>query len=97
MEKGKAVIAVGSKAFEIEPMTQLHVIEAKAQCPKCSKTNDIYIKFVPNPQIDTDFKKRGFKAFPKSGKMLCRCGFEIDLTGLKNQIEMEAGRKIIVS
>jgi len=70
------------------------VIEQK--CPKCNNVHKIYAKFVKDSNIDKDFKKKGFKPFPKDAKIKCNCGFEIDLLGIKNKIEMETGRKIII-
>ncbi|NIA23198.1 MAG: peptidase [Proteobacteria bacterium] len=72
------------------------VAEIEQKCPKCGKTYKIYAKFVPNPKIDVDFKNKGFTPFPKDAKITCSCGFEIDLSGIKNQIEIQTGRKIIV-
>jgi len=72
------------------------VVEFEQKCPKCGNTYKIYAKFVPNPQIDKDFKKKGFIHFPKDSKIICSCGFEIDLSGIKNQIEIKTGRKIII-
>ncbi len=71
------------------------VVEIEQKCPKCGKTYKIYAKFVSNPQIDVDFKNRGFIPFPKDAKIVCKCGFEIDLLGIKNQVEMQIKRKII--
>jgi hypothetical protein len=34
--------------------------------------------------------------FPKDAKIICKCGFEIDLSGIKNQIEIQTGKKIII-
>ena len=72
------------------------VAEFEQKCPKCGKTYKIYAKFVPNPKIDVDFKNKGFTPFPKDAKIICNCGFEIDLSGIKNQIEIQTGRKIVV-
>ena len=72
------------------------VAEIEQKCPKCGETYKIYAKLVPNPKIDVDFKNKGFIPFPKDGKIICRCGFEIGLLGIKNQIEIQTGRKIIV-
>lgn len=71
------------------------VVEIQQQCPKCKKKHQIYGKFSPNPKIDQELKKKGFISFPKGAKINCDCGFEIDLLGLKNQIEMGTGKKII--
>ena len=72
------------------------VAEIKQKCLKCGKIYMIYAKLAPNPQIDIDFKNKGFIPFPKDAKIICKCGFEIDLLGIKNQIEIQAKRKIIV-
>jgi len=39
---------------------------------------------------------KGFLPFPKDAKIVCSCGFEIDLLGIKNQIGIQTGRKISV-
>ena len=72
------------------------VVEIEQKCPKCGEVYKMYAKFNPNPQIDVDFKNKGFIPFPKDAKIICKCGFEIDLSGMKNQIEIQTGRKIIV-
>jgi hypothetical protein len=72
------------------------VAEIEQKCPKCGKNHKIYVKFTHNPQLDADFKNKGFIPFPKDAKIVCKCGFEIDLLGIKNQIEIQTGRKIIV-
>ena len=71
------------------------VVEIGQKCPKCGETYKMYAKFTSNPQIDIDFKKKGCIPFPKDAKLKCKCGFEIDLSGIKNQIEMQTGRKIV--
>src|SRR3972149_2969818 len=72
------------------------IAEIEQKCPKCGETYKIYAKFVSNPKIDVDSKNKGFIPFPKDAKIICKCGFEIDLLGIKNQIEIQTGRKIIV-
>lgn len=70
-------------------------VKVDLRCPKCGETYKLYAKFNPNPKIDIDFKNKGFIAFPKNGILICKCGFEIDLLGIKNQIEIQEGRKIL--
>ncbi len=72
------------------------VVEVEQKCTKCGEVHKIYAKFSPNPQIDLHFKKKGFLPFPKEAKIICKCGFETDLSGIKNEIEIQTGRKIIV-
>ncbi len=72
------------------------VAEIDHKCPQCGTVHKIYAKFTSNPQIDKDFMNKGFKPFPKDGKIKCGCGFEFDLSGLKNQLESDIGKQIIV-
>jgi len=72
------------------------VVTTEQKCPKCGETYRIYAKLVANPQIDMDFKNKGFIPFPKDSKIICKCGFEIDILGIKNQIELQTGKKIII-
>jgi hypothetical protein len=71
------------------------VVQIEIKCPRCNNNHKIYAKFSPNPQIDKDLKGKGFTSFPKDNKIICNCGFEIDLSGVKNQFEIQAGKKII--
>ena len=73
------------------------VAEINQICPKCGKPHNIYAKFVNNPKIDKDFQKKGFIPFPNNAKITCSCGYEIDLFGIKSQLEMQTKRKIITA
>ena len=42
-----------------------------------------------------DFKKKGFTSFPKDNKIKCDCGFEINLGGMRNDIEVKTGLKVL--
>ena len=71
------------------------VAEIKHVCEKCGKEHKIYAKLADNPVIDSDFKTKGFIAFPKDARLTCDCGYEIDLTGIKSQIEMQMQKSIV--
>lgn len=71
------------------------VAEIKHVCEKCGKEHKIYAKFADSPAIDNDFKAKGFIPFPKDVKLTCDCGYQIDLTGTKDQIEMQMHKPII--
>lgn len=75
---------------------QPDVLQVEQKCPQCGTMHKLYAKFNPNPKIDQDLQKQEFKPFPKNGKIQCKCGFEMDLTGLKNQIEANLGRPMIL-
>jgi len=92
----RSAVSPGKVKIGIPKMKALDVVEIDQKCTKCGKIHKIYAKLVPNPQIDEDFKNKGFTPFPKDAKITCECGFEIDLLGIKNQIEILARRKIIV-
>ena len=73
-----------------------NVADLNIKCGKCGKDHKIYAKFNPDPKIDSDFKKKGYIPFPKDNKLLCDCGFEIDLKGIRNNIENQIKKKIII-
>jgi len=72
------------------------VAEFEVKCAKCGKTHKMYAKLANKPQIDKDLQKQGKLAYPKDNKLKCDCGFEIDLTGLRNDLESKVGRKIVL-
>ncbi len=82
--------------IKIPGKARVDVAEIEQRCTKCGEIHKIYAKFAPNPQTDIDFKNKGFIPFPKDAKLICKCGFEIDLLGIKNQIEMKIGRKVLI-
>ena len=87
----------GPIRIPIPQMPAGDVVQIQQKCPKCKKVHSLYGKFSPNPQIDQKLKNKGLIPFPKDAKIKCdNCGFEIDLLGLKNQIEIDVGKKIIV-
>ncbi len=71
------------------------VADLEQKCPQCGKSYKIYAKLVNNPTIDQDFKKRGYAPFPKDNKIKCDCGFELDLGGVRNEIEIKSGSKVL--
>ncbi len=72
------------------------VAELETKCPQCGKVHKLYAKFVDNPRIDKDFQKKGCIAFPKDNKLKCDCGYEIDLGGVRNDIESKVGKKLVI-
>lgn len=72
------------------------LFELIQKCPKCGTEHKLYGKFKNDPKIDVEAKAKGFLPIPKTLKLSCVCGFEIDLTGIKNDIESKIGRKIIL-
>lgn len=72
------------------------VAEFDVKCPQCGNAYKLYAKLVDNPKIDRDFQRQGKVPYPKDNKFKCNCGFEIDLTGIRNNIETKVGKKIVL-
>jgi hypothetical protein len=72
------------------------VAEIEVTCNRCNKKHGLYAKFAPSPAIDKEQKEKGLKPFPKSGKIICECDYEIDLTGLRNDLESKFGKKMVL-
>jgi hypothetical protein len=87
--------APASGPIKIPQKKSPDVVQIEIKCPRCNNNYKIYAKFSPNPQIDKDLKGQGFIPFPTDNKIICNCGFEIDLSGAKNQFEIQVGKKII--
>lgn len=87
--------AVSVSAAQRIPVVEAHVVEFDVKCSKCGKTYKLYGKFVNDPQIDKDMTAKGSIPFPQDNKLKCECGFEVDLSGLRNDIEVKIGKKLI--
>jgi hypothetical protein len=83
------------KIPKLPPGAQAEVGELEVKCSKCGKPHKLYAKFVEKPGLDNEMQKKGFIPFPKDNKLKCSCGFEHNLIGLRNSIEMKTHRKII--
>jgi len=90
----RQAVPVGSQ-INVPKLHVPDVVEIEQKCPKCGIVHKIFAKFTSNLQLDLDFEKKGYKPFPKDDKIICACGFEIDLSGIKNQVELQTRRKII--
>ncbi len=77
------------------PIGDADVAEFETKCPKCGKNHKIYVKFKRDPKIDNDLQKKGLKLFPTDNMLICECGHEIDLSGIKNEIERNIGKQIV--
>jgi len=71
-------------------------VQVEVKCPKCGTVHRIYAKFASNPRVDKDMQAKGFAPFPKDARLVCPCGFETDLSGLKSELELKSGKAIIV-
>lgn len=93
-ESGAFITA--TKVDNVKALPQVkEVFEINAKCEKCGKEYKTYLKLEEDKNIDEELKKEGFKKFPKNGKIKCECKFEIDLMGIKSDIELQTGKKVI--
>jgi len=79
----------------LTPKGEPNVVEIDISCPKCSKKYNLYGKFIDDPEIDKEMKKKGSVQFPESNKLNCSCGFEFNLLPYKSDIERNIGKRII--
>jgi len=70
----------------------------QVKCPKCNENYKVFASFLPIMKIHKEIKEKiesdGFIFYPKNGKIKCKCGYEIDISGYKNDIETKEKRKI---
>jgi hypothetical protein len=78
-----------------QPNIQTPIAEIKVNCPKCARRHPVYAKFGPVPEeLETELDKKSRK-FPSDNLIRCDCGFTINLTALRNQLESQLAKKII--
>jgi hypothetical protein len=93
---------VGKEAVSVNDIQNLpiqkpninSIIEVGIQCPNCAKKHKLFAQFQKNKQIHDEQILKGFKPFTKNNKLSCDCGFEFDLSGIKNEIETKTKCKI---
>lgn len=96
---GSKITASATSANSIAPNTTSQhpdIANIEIPCPKCGTLHKLYIKLnqIPSEKED-ELKNNGQNKFPKDSKQICSCGFEIDLSGIKNQIEVDTGKKMV--
>lgn len=79
----------------IPQLNKADVIELDIDCPQCGTKHHLYGKFVKDLKIDADFVAKGKKSIFSSDKIHCKCGFEIDILGIRNDIESKVGKKFV--
>lgn len=72
------------------------IVNIEIKCPKCGEKHKVYAKLKDDKRIDEEQMKKGGKPFPAENKIICECGFEIDLAGIRNEIETKTGKKIVL-
>lgn len=70
-------------------------VQVDMQCPKCGRPHPLYGKLKDDPKVDEEMIKAGRTKIPEDHSFTCDCGFEIDVSGAKNQIEAQVGRKLL--
>lgn len=86
-------INISQPARQVPPVSPVHF--GGIICPQCKRNIQIYAKLAPIPAQAEEELKRQFIPFPSDNKLKCECGCSIDVSGVRNQIEHQAGKKII--
>ncbi|MCG8480185.1 MAG: ATP-dependent Clp protease proteolytic subunit [Spirochaetales bacterium] len=74
---------------------QTPVAELNVTCPNCGIQHPLFARFGELPKkMRQDLEKNALE-FPSNNKLVCQCGFQIDLSGLRNNIEKQVGRRIV--
>lgn len=81
---------------KLPPNLPANALTVEAKCQKCGEVRKIYAKLDSDPDIDKQFAEKGFEPYPKTDKFMCKCGYEIDLSGFRNEMEARTGKKFIV-
>ncbi len=76
-------------------LKEVACLNIDVRCEKCGKVHKFYAKFKQDPNLDDQQKRKGFSPLPLNGLIACDCGFTINIAGLRNQLEIDAGRKIV--
>lgn len=92
----KQALPANAIQIPIPQINQPDAIQFEVSCSKCGAKYRIGGKFSPLLKLDEKFKEEGFIPFPKEAKIRCACGNEIDLSGVKADIETKAGKKLIL-
>lgn len=87
-----AALGAPGPGHSAAPAAQLEI-----RCPQCGKVHKFYGKFAADPAVDRAMQSQGLKPIPKESKLVCECGYQIDLMGPINSIETKARRKLIVN
>lgn len=72
----------------------LDYVEIQAKCQGCGKLHALYAKIKNDPGIDNLQQSKGRRPLPSNCKLSCECGFENDLTNLKDDIEKQTKCKL---
>lgn len=90
--------ATSQKTVNIpSPISHDNVIaNVDIRCPKCGKQYKLFAKFTDNKDLEEELRKKGLLPFPESNKLVCTCGQEINLLGVRNEIEGKIKRKIVI-
>lgn len=97
--EGSKITASATSASPVVPNAPLQQPDSaniEIPCPKCGIVHKLFLKLSTlSKEKEKELKNNGQKQFPKNSKQICSCGFEIDLTGIKNQIEVDTGKKMV--
>lgn len=78
------------------PSQKVKFVQFNQKCPKCGIIHKMYGKLEKDMEIDKYHKQQGIQPFPSSLKLTCSCGYVIDMSPMRNDIELKIKRKLII-
>jgi hypothetical protein len=88
-------VETGQARIPLPRKENLLAVQKKVRCNQCGAIHKLYGMFAKDPKLELKLQQEGMTAFPPNSRLRCSCGFEIDLLGIKTQMEKDAGRKMI--
>lgn len=64
------------------------------QCENCGKEHKFFALFEEDAEVPEDARDEGYKPFPLNDDYECECGYEMNITGIINEVESRTGKKI---
>lgn len=74
---------------------EVDVVQIQVPCNSCKKMYNFYGKFKNNSNIDRDLKSKGLLSIIENRRLKCECGNELELSGIINDIESKARKKLV--
>ncbi len=88
----KAALVPGAAQVVAQAVAQADMVVAETECPKCKNPLKIQVNFKKGAALRKDALP-----FPADNKLMCpNCNVEVDLGNLRNQIEVQSKRKVVI-
>lgn len=89
---------INRQAVQGQPQPQprnAEILTLIIDCPQCGKKHEFFVRLVDNPTTRDHLAKNLLPLFPNDNQFTCDCGFAVDMTGHRANIENTTGKKIL--